>query len=65
VDAVTFTLIGRIHCPFTDPAGALPQDITSHVPRFDARRAGWIGWVAANIDRVEHTRADGRFAPGS
>lgn len=45
-------------------------DIKPYVPRFDVRITDAIGWYAAQLHKLAHVRADGRFAkekgePGS
>jgi tRNA-Thr(GGU) m(6)t(6)A37 methyltransferase TsaA len=37
-------------------------DLKPYVPQFDTRRARKIGWLTRSISKLDHTRADARFA---
>lgn len=50
------------HIEDVDVADGTPLlDIKSYVPAFDVHETVRIGWLAENVEQVQHVRADHRF----
>ena len=55
-----------LHIEDVDVVDGTPLlDIKPYVPAFDAREDVRTGWLADNAERVDRTRADGRFGEGA